>query len=352
MKGWHIKHIIFVLVFSPAVVWAGLTYDLDKDCDVDGLDLQTWASGYHADLEDLLSEVAAEFGTVGCSSEPIGIDAVVDGFPNWEERALLVFTNMARMAPIEYRDAYMTSYVFPAGGILNSYPPVPPVRWNKDLNRGARFHAEDMAYNCEVLQHDSCDGTIWNQRICSFYPRCPCSLGENVAYGYLTPWTVLNAFLCDRYGSSCAPDGSGLDGHRANIMGAAYKEIGTGYARSYAKYWVQDFAGCLLGQQPPIVAAAHAFPDEGITSFFLNYYDETGAAPRDVSLVLDSRKYPLRLDIGAASAGTFRADFETASDCQSYYFQVTDGNGLCYRYPGAGAFLTYGEGDCLVDYAP
>ena len=350
----NIKSFIFLIVFiCPIPVWADFNYDLDEDCDVDGLDLSILISDYSADLEEILSVFSSEFGGIGSCCEPVEIGDPINGYPNWHERVMLVFTNMVRMAPQEYRDEYMTSFTFPNGGILNSYPPVPPLHWNYGLNQASRHHASDMAYNCGRLQHDSCDGTPWHERILSFYPHYY-SLGENIAWGFPTPWSVINGFLCDQQGSSCAPDKSDLDGHRANIMKAFFKEIGTGYVHKLPSineiYWVQDFGGRSFGQQPPVIAASHAFPHESVTSFFLNYYDQSGNAPQEIQLILDGSKYQLYLDMGTATAGTYRADFARASDCRSYYFLVTDGNGICYRYPGHSQFWTYGEGECLMDY--
>lgn len=54
------------------------------------------------------------------------------------------------------------------------------------------------------------------------------------------PWTTIKVFLCDRYGSTWAPDSpdsSGLDGHRKNLMRTQYMEIGTGYAEETTDDW-------------------------------------------------------------------------------------------------------------------
>jgi hypothetical protein len=344
--------IVFLIVLPATLLWAGLVYDLDGDCDADGRELFTLLSMGSQKIEDNLPGFAAEFGTLEDCCDPIGVGSPNDGYPSWQERTMIVFTNMVRLAPTAYRDKYMTGYDFPAEGILNLYPAVAPLYWNHELNQAARFHAEDMAFNCGTLQHDSCDGTSWSDRIRSFYPYSV-SLGENIAYGFPTAWATVNAFLCDRYSATCAPDSpdsSGEDGHRKNIMRAQYREIGTGYAQNSPDYWVQDFGGRQPDLSPPVVSASHAFLEDGVTSFFLNYHDSAGAAPRKIQLVLDNIQYPLDLDTGAEAAGSYRVDMERAAGCRSYFFLAITSDGTCYRYPGTSEFYTYGEGDCLLDY--
>src|SRR4029453_6114805 len=58
--------------------------------------------------------------------------------------------------------------------------------------------------------------------------------GENIAAGYTTPADVIAAWL-------------GSPGHRANLLGAKYRELGIGHAyiasSKYGHYWGQDFGG-------------------------------------------------------------------------------------------------------------
>lgn len=163
----------------------------------------------------------------------------------------------------------------------------------------------------------------------------------------------MKAFLCDQYGTTCAPDSpgySGYDGHRENIMKTEYMEIGTGYAQGSVGYWVQDFGGRNPGPQSPVASASHAFLETSVTSFFLNYYDSSGAAPLEISVVLDDIRYSLVLDTGTVAAGSYRVDVASAFVCRSYFFQVTASDGTCYRYPATSQFYTYKEGDCVLDY--
>ena len=341
--------ISFWILVNTSMLWAGLDYDQDEDCDVDGVEIFNRLSVDDQNLPGDLTDFAAEFGTAQDCCNPIQIGTPIDGYPNWQERTMIVFTNMVRMAPVEYRDSYMAGFPLPAGGILNRYPAVAPLYWHHGLNQAARFHAEDLAFDCNILQHNSCDGTSWSDRIRRFYPYSA-GLGENAAYGFSTPWATVNALLCDRQGSVCATDSSGKDGHRKNIMRAGYRELGTGYAVKFLDYWVQDFGGRQPESQMPLVSASHAFLEDGITSFLLNYFDSAGGAPRRILLVLDDIDYPLQLDLGNGAAGSYRVDVTRAAGCRAYFFKAVTANGVCYRYPGTSTYFTYGEGDCRLDY--
>ncbi len=89
---------VLLIVLNVALSWAGLTYDSDGDCDVDGVDLSLLLSVGSPSL----SGIALEFGAVEKCCEYIGVGSPIDGYPNWQERTMIVFTNMVRMAPIEY----------------------------------------------------------------------------------------------------------------------------------------------------------------------------------------------------------------------------------------------------------
>lgn len=356
------KKIITALIFAGIVVfqignlWAIPLYDKDGDCDVDGADLNQLITLHCDNLSAVLPTFANELGGIGSDCDTIGIGTPIDGYPNWHERTLLVFTNMVRMAPTEYRDTYMDAYTFPPGGILNNgFPAVAPLTSNHLLNQAARYHAADMAFNCGTLQHDSCDGTLWYERIRSFYPQAG-AIGGNVAYtsnnSGATPWRIVNLLLCDAVGDICAADDQpfAVIGHRVNIMSDGFTEMGSGFAMGSGAYWVQDFNGVQLPPQPPIAAGCHALVDAGATTFYLNYYDVEGSAPQEVLLVLDDQAHILALGSGTAGAGTYQVTVPGAADCRAYYFLATDGAGDRYRYPGTGVFSTYGEGVCMLDF--
>lgn len=57
------------------------------------------------------------------------------------------------------------------------------------------------------------------------------AVGENIAWGYMTPDAVMTGWMNSA-------------GHKANILGSSYTELGVGYALDAAgrPYWVQVFA--------------------------------------------------------------------------------------------------------------
>lgn len=347
---------IFVLILLATLLWAALPYDDEGDCDVDGVDLHRFIISQGDDFTANLLTFVGLFGTLETDCNRIGIGTPIDGYPDWHERTLMVFTNLARMAPAAYRDSFMTDFNFPPEGILNEgFPAVSPLYSAHELNQSARFHALDMALNCQTLQHDSCDGTPWYERIRAFYPEAG-FIGENVAYtgniSTLMPWYIVSLFLCDPVGGVCAGDDEPFSviGHRENIMSAGFSEIGCGYGQGADAYWVQDFNGVELPPQPPVAAASHAMIDAGTTTFYLNYFDETGASPQEIRVILEGDTHPMNLGWGVAGAGTYQVALPTADRCRAYYFHVTDAGGHRYRYPGGGSFHTYGEGGCSLDF--
>jgi hypothetical protein len=347
---------IFVLIFQATLLLAVLPYDDEGDCDVDGVDLHYFISSQGNDIAANLSSFAGLFGTLQSECDRIGIGTPINGHPNWHERTLMVFTNLARMAPVAYRDSFMRDFVFPPDGILNDgFPAVPPLYSVHQLNRSARFHALDMALSCQNLQHDSCDGTPWFERIRTFYPEAE-YIGENVAYtsnvDTPAPWYIVSLFLCEPTGGVCAGDEEPFSviGHRENIMSVVYSEIGCGYGQGADAYWVQDFNGVELPPQPPVAAATHAMINAGNTTFFVNYYDAAGVPPQEIKVILEGDANSLNLGWGDAGAGTYQLTLPAADGCRAYYFHVTDADGHRYRYPGSGSFQTYGEGGCSLDF--
>ncbi|HEY2831354.1 MAG TPA: CAP domain-containing protein [Sporichthyaceae bacterium] len=99
-----------------------------------------------------------------------------------------------------------------------------PLKLNSKLNKSAQSHAKDMS-KYDYFTHTSRDGTSWSKRIEKAGFKNPG--GENIAYGYPTAASVVQAWLAS-------------PGHRRNILDCNFKYIGVGYAAQGA-YWVQDF---------------------------------------------------------------------------------------------------------------
>lgn len=107
---------------------------------------------------------------------------------------------------------------------------LPPMKQIPELTDAARYHAADMAqdgYFTHATQ-DRVNGELtqicsWSARVKSYYTDY-WSLGENIAWGYRSPESVMQGWMES-------------SGHRSNILGD-YTEIGVGYINNR---WVQDF---------------------------------------------------------------------------------------------------------------
>ncbi len=112
----------------------------------------------------------------------------------------------------------------------------PPLKSVPQLDQSARYHVRDMRDDA-YFSHDTYDRvngqTVkvcdWDQRINNYYTGW-LWLGENIAAGYTSPASVMNAWL-------------NSSGHRSNIESTDAWEIGIGYDAGgyYGHYWTQDF---------------------------------------------------------------------------------------------------------------
>lgn len=102
-----------------------------------------------------------------------------------------------------------------------------PLRENWELSRVARFKSRDMVDHRYFAHNSPTYGTPF-QMIRAFGLSFRAA-GENIAYGQRTPQAVVNAWM-------------NSSGHRANILNAAYTQIGVGYVAD-GHYWTQMFIG-------------------------------------------------------------------------------------------------------------
>jgi uncharacterized protein YkwD len=141
---------------------------------------------------------------------------------------------------------------------------LPPLKRVSLVDDAARYHATDMGQD-NYFDHDSYDrngGALvyvcgWSSRIRSYYPNSA-PLGENIAAGYPTPESVMNAWM-------------NSTGHRENILRDSYWEIGVGYyagSGSYSRYWVQDF-GRRSNVFPLVINREAATTDSRHVSLFI-----------------------------------------------------------------------------------
>ncbi|TBO32947.1 CAP domain-containing protein [Aquabacterium lacunae] len=119
------------------------------------------------------------------------------------------------------------------------------------LQAAADAHSLDMAAN-NCFSHDSCNGTSFATRVRGYY-SANTSLGEIIAAGYATPEAVVAGWM-------------NSPGHRANILGDAYKVAGVGLVNgtansSYRTYWTVDFGGATTSTsvQPVLVPEASSW---------------------------------------------------------------------------------------------
>jgi uncharacterized protein YkwD len=111
-----------------------------------------------------------------------------------------------------------------------TYPPAPPLRLDRQLDRAAEHHARDMLEH-DFLDHRGSDGSTPATRVQAAGYRFH-DLGENIAQGVENVEQAVQAWLAS-------------PGHCANIMDAAFQETGFAFAvnRRGAPhiYWVEDF---------------------------------------------------------------------------------------------------------------
>jgi len=109
-------------------------------------------------------------------------------------------------------------------GANGSFDPADPLAINGALTCAARNHSMDMALR-GYFDHTDPDGNGPSTRIAAAEYDWS-TWGENIALGYPSPEAVVQGWMDS-------------DGHCANLMSAAFTEIGIGY---YAgNYWTQVF---------------------------------------------------------------------------------------------------------------
>lgn len=117
-----------------------------------------------------------------------------------------------------------------------------PVKLNLVLNQVALHHSQDMAMQ-DFFDHVALDGSEpWDRMTRAGYQYSVAA--ENIAAGFLTPETVVQAWMES-------------PGHRSNILAPDVEEIGIGYyylpsdrgSVNYKHYWTQVFG------TPPMYSA-------------------------------------------------------------------------------------------------
>lgn len=277
----------------------------------------------------------------------------MDGFPSWEERVVHVWTNRARADPA----ADLASCTVCAERAC--YSPAPPVVWNHNLARAARFHSANLVLGGCGLQHDSpCTvlstiGTLYTPGTCDGAPSCACQSGtftcgstgtafgtrvgyfgspasaENIARGRTDPVQTFYQWLHENDPSS-ACGWRIANGHRANILGGS-RALGVGMSGTT---WTQDFGSS--GAPSGIVGGVH-YPRTGSAiELRANWYST--AAPRSAQVSVNGTCTALTVERGTATNGTYLASVSGLTGCNRYVFHFVDSAGADVTFPTSGAF--------------
>jgi uncharacterized protein (TIGR03382 family) len=269
-------------------------------------------------------------------------DVREDGVPGADDRAIVLWTNAARVAPLAFTGDYAAGDCSTDEFEDDEKVAKPPLYIDLMLTDAAIFHSEDMREN-DCFQHESCDGTDTFERINSFYTDTVGAEGENIAQGYPDARNaVLSGWMCSH------------EGHRANIMSADYNEIGAGVS---ADYYTQDFAyGELKEGAPPVRMAI----EDDVTRVFDSgdeledgWYADWGdvAAPAGLAVIQDGIETPMALLVGAPEQGLYAVDgaAEGSGDCHEWYVWWKTAAGAEGTFPGSGSFLR-GTCDAEIDF--
>jgi uncharacterized protein YkwD len=118
--------------------------------------------------------------------------------------------------------------------IQRSQAGLKPVKLNSALTASAQAHTQDMAFN-DFFGHRGSNGSTSDQRaLAAGYNYL--SVGENIAAGFSTPETVVQAWMDS-------------PSHRENILHSSVEDMGIGFyflendpgSTNYRYYWTQDF---------------------------------------------------------------------------------------------------------------
>ena len=104
-----------------------------------------------------------------------------------------------------------------------------PLAQNANLSKAAAYLAGDLAGR-QQLEHMDRHGRRLVERVEADGYTTWTSVAENIAYGQETAARVVDAWMKS-------------PGHRENLMGKSYTEIGVGlaFAKNGTPYWVQIF---------------------------------------------------------------------------------------------------------------
>lgn len=249
--------------------------------------------------------------------EPVG------DHPAYEERLVHYFTNRARTEPTAFNPD-------------EPYEPTPPLAYDFDLARAARFHAQHIVdQDCWCEDHSSCcslEGTGEATTCGGATTGCgaessedrvarwsPAYTGENMALGQSSAWQAVDGWIHS-------------SGHWQNINSPRSTKIGVGF---HPNAWVQDFGS---GGTLPVIGDGIHFADGQTTRFGTTYYQPGTGGPRTALVIVDGECRDLELTYGEPELGAFETAISLEPGCHRYYFHFTDGDGDDHTYPSFGSF--------------
>ena len=276
----------------------------------------------HGISTDLLLTVISGYG-----------DVDADGYPSYDERAVHLWTNAARVEPEAFREDYPCQW---SSFLTAETQSKPPLFYSRPLNEAGRYHSQDMLDE-GWFDHDSSpggdhpfSGRDFGSRV-SYWYKDSSTVGENIAWGYTPGFdVVMGGWMCS-------------GGHRANIMSDWYLELGTGVAGSYS---TQDFGGGGLDTNGNIAMAVHepAHPNPGAPVDF--YVDYLGPGPEEVMVFLNGVPWSMELEYGEDTQGVFATTVDLSEDCFEYWFLIVDKDGE-HHFPETGSYTV---GQCDADW--
>jgi MYXO-CTERM domain-containing protein len=270
-----------------------------------------------------------------------GYGDIEESHPNFDERAVLLFTNAARVDPQAHEEEYnkgndkdtpnnrCSTDFFKSEELIAKRP----LYWAHPLGEAARYHSQDMKDN-NYFAHESRDGTSAAARVARWYDES--GIGENIAMGYMDAWEVtIQGWMCSA-------------GHRSNIMYGGWTELGTGVVGTH---YTQNFGAGEVDTWMSIPMGVHwpqAAQSGSNTAFYADYLSpnfglEGGSledGPFNYHVVVDGLAHPMDLEWGDPARGVFKSVVQLtgSQDCHQYFFIADDAAGE-HRFPEEGSYL-------------
>ncbi len=254
------------------------------------------------------------------------IGEVQSGYPNDQERMLLVLTNQARQSPTTPNNNECGDWTMEQGADVKKRPLV----WNHNAAVGARFTARHMS-ELGCFQHENCcqlgDGGPGSVQCVApgqcagsgCNKTCDAGVGSSAQDRYaLFGFSSFSGESISKNYPSAYEAWCGLmnsDPGRASIYSGTHTQLGTGVFNAVNQtcsgwYWVQAFGDAVQGGGIPAIPSASAIysppnpRDSSRLHFAANYFDPKGAAPKRSVVVVSGHCYDMERKWGYDDYGT------------------------------------------------